>query len=201
MPQQKEPGPGHGKEHGTGHGKGQGTEHGNGSVSGDARDAVDAITGQWNRERPDLDTLPMAVFGRIYRLSRVMGDRMEKEYQRYGIGRGEFDVLATLRRSGQPYTLSPRQLSATLMLTTGGMTGRLDKLEKAGLLERSPDPSDRRGLRVALTERGLAVIDQAVASGLALQHAAVDGLTSDEAELLAGLLRKLMQSAERAEPH
>jgi DNA-binding MarR family transcriptional regulator len=201
MPQHKEPGPGHGKEHGTGHGKGQGTEHGNGSVSGDERDAVDAITGQWNRERPDLDTLPMAVFGRIYRLSRVMGDRMEKEYQRYGIGRGEFDVLATLRRSGQPYTLSPRQLSATLMLTTGGMTGRLDKLEKAGLLERSPDPSDRRGLRVALTERGLAVIDQAVASGLALQHAAVDGLTSDEAELLAGLLRKLMQSAERAEPH
>src|SRR5690348_2512258 len=119
MPQQREPEPGHGTEQG----KAQGKAQENGTVSGDDRDAVDAITSQWNRERPDLDTLPMAVFGRIYRLSRVMGDRMEKEYQRYGIGRGEFDVLATLRRSGQPYTLSPRQLSATLMLTTGGMTG------------------------------------------------------------------------------
>lgn len=155
------------------------------------RDAVDAIVGQWNRERPDLDTLPMAVFGRIYRLSRVMGDRMEKEYQRYGIGRGEFDVLATLRRSGAPYMLSPRQLSGTLMLTTGGMTGRLDKLEKAGLLVRTPDPEDRRGLRVTLTEKGLGVIDQAVGSGLVLQRAAVDGLTPEEAEQLAGLLRRL----------
>jgi DNA-binding MarR family transcriptional regulator len=160
------------------------------------RDAVDAITGQWNRERPDLDTLPMAVFGRIYRLSRIMGDRMEKEYQRYGIGRGEFDVLATLRRSGAPYTLSPRQLSATLMLTTGGMTGRLDKLEKAGLLERSPDPGDRRGLRVTLTDKGLDVIDRAVGSGLALQQAAVGGLAPDEADLLAGLLRRLMAATE-----
>ncbi|WP_069465044.1 MarR family winged helix-turn-helix transcriptional regulator [Actinacidiphila rubida] len=159
-------------------------------------DAVDAITGQWNRERPDLDTLPMAVFGRIYRLSRIMGDRMEKEYQRYGIGRGEFDVLATLRRSGAPYTLSPRQLSATLMLTTGGMTGRLDKLEKAGLLERTPDPGDRRGLRVTLTDKGLGVIDQAVGSGLALQREPVDGLGPQDAEQLAVLLRRLMAATD-----
>jgi len=174
----------------------QPNEPGGEAESAVERDAVDAITGQWNRERPDLDTLPMAVFGRIYRVSRIMGDRMEKEYQRYGIGRGEFDVLATLRRSGAPYTLSPRQLSATLMLTTGGMTGRLDKLEKAGLLERSPDPGDRRGLRVTLTEKGLDVIDRAVGSGLVLQQAAVDGLTPEEAELLAGLLRRLMAATE-----
>lgn len=157
-------------------------------------DAVDAITGQWNIERPDLGTLPMAVFGRIYRISRLMGDRMEKEYQRYGIGRGEFDVLATLRRSGAPYTLSPRQLSATLMLTTGGMTGRLDKLERAGLLERAPDPHDRRGLRVTLTGQGVAVIDQAVGAGLALQRAALDGLAPHQAEQLSDLLRLLLAS-------
>ncbi len=162
----------------------------------DTRDAVDAITAQWNAERPDLDTLPMAVFGRIYRLSRLMGDRMEKEYQRYGIGRGEFDVLSTLRRSGEPYTLSPRQLSATLMLTTGGMTGRLDKLERAGLLERAPDPNDRRALRITLTARGFQVIEEAVGAGLALQKAALAGLDPRQAADLAGLLRLLMSSTE-----
>jgi DNA-binding MarR family transcriptional regulator len=159
-------------------------------------DAVDAITGQWNREHPELDTLPMAVFGRIYRLSRLMGDLTQKEYQRFGIGRGEFDVLATLRRAGEPYTLSPRQLSATLMLTTGGMTGRLDKLEHAGLLARAPDPDDRRGLRVSLTERGLSVIDEAVGAGVALQRSALDGLDQEQAESLAGLLRQLLAATE-----
>ncbi|SFF49456.1 DNA-binding transcriptional regulator, MarR family [Actinacidiphila alni] len=163
-------------------------------------DAVDTITGQWLTERPDLETLPMAVFGRIYRLSRLMGDRMEKAYQRYGIGRGEFDVLATLRRSGAPYTLSPRQLATTMMLTTGGMTGRLDKLERAGLLERAPDPHDRRGLRVTLTERGLTVIDQAVGAGLALQRQALDGLDREQAEQLAGLLRMLLASTAEVDP-
>ncbi len=94
-------------------------------------DAVDLITAQWNRERPDLDTEPMAVFGRIYRLARAMGDRIEQVYGQFGIGRGEFDVLATLRRSGEPFSLSPTALADSLMLTTGGMTGRLDKLQKA----------------------------------------------------------------------
>lgn len=102
------------------------------------RDPVDAIIDQWAVVRPDLDTAAMEVFGRIYRLARSMGDRTEKAYARFGIARGEFDVLATLRRAGEPYTLSPRQLSSTLMLTTGGMTGRLDKLEQTGLLRRSP---------------------------------------------------------------
>lgn len=154
------------------------------------RDAVDAITEQWAAVRPDLDTLPMAVYGRIYRIARAMGDRIEKEYARFGISRGEFDVLATLRRSGEPYTLSPRQLSATLMLTTGGMTGRLDKLEKAGLLTRNPDPNDRRGLRVTLTERGLELVDQAVTAGLAVQHE-VFGSALDEAQ--AGQLSELLR--------
>lgn len=161
------------------------------------KDPVDAIIEQWAQERPDLDTAAMEVFGRIQRLSRAMGDRMEKAYAKYGISRGEFDVLATLRRSGAPYALSPRQLSATLMLTTGGMTGRLDKLEQAGLLRRSPDPHDRRGLQVTLTEQGLHLADEAVGAGLALQTEALSALDGDRAEQLADLLRELLLATER----
>ncbi|MFJ8465240.1 MarR family winged helix-turn-helix transcriptional regulator [Streptomyces swartbergensis] len=160
------------------------------------KDPVDAIIDQWATVRPDLDTAAMEVFGRIYRLSRAMGERTEKAYARFGIGRGEFDVLATLRRAGEPYTLSPRQLSATLMLTTGGMTGRLDKLERAGLLRRSPDPHDRRGLKVTLTERGLELIDEAVGAGLAVQTEALSGLDTEQAGQLAELLRELLRTTE-----
>ncbi|MFI1281462.1 MarR family winged helix-turn-helix transcriptional regulator [Streptomyces sp. NPDC020858] len=156
------------------------------------KDAVDAITAQWFAVRPDLDTAPMAVFGRIYRIAKAMGDAVEERYARFGISRGEFDVVATLRRSGDPYTLSPRQLSATLMLTTGGMTGRLDKLEKAGLLCRKPDPHDRRGLQVTITDRGLALVDEAVSAGLEVQRAALTGFTGEEVDALTGLLRKLL---------
>ncbi|MEU6867875.1 MarR family transcriptional regulator [Streptomyces sp. NPDC046876] len=156
------------------------------------KDAVDAIVDQWAAVRPDLDTAPMELFGRIYRIAKAMGDAMEKAYARYGISRGEFDVVATLRRSGEPYTLSPRQLSATLMLTTGGMTGRLDKLEKAGLLCRKPDPHDRRGLQVTITDRGLALIDEAVTAGLEVQRAALTGLSQEEVAVLSRLLRKLL---------
>ncbi|MEV2200906.1 MarR family transcriptional regulator [Streptomyces fradiae] len=158
-------------------------------------DPVDAITGQWAAVRPDLDTVPMAVFGRITRLTLTMAERMDRAYAPFGISRGEFDVLATLRRAGEPYTLSPRQLSATLMLTTGGMTGRLDKLERAGLLSRNPDPHDRRALRVTLSDRGLELVDEAVAAGLAVQREALwAALDEDEAEQLAGLLRRLLNA-------
>ncbi|WP_055695596.1 MarR family winged helix-turn-helix transcriptional regulator [Streptomyces prasinopilosus] len=160
------------------------------------KDPVDAITEQWARERPDLDTAAMEVFGRVSRLARTMGDRIEKAYAKYGISRGEFDVLATLRRSGAPYTLPPRRLSATLMLTTGGMTGRLDKLEQAGLLRRSPDPHDRRGLQVTLTEQGLRLADEAVGAGLALQTQALSALDEERVEQLADLLRELLLATE-----
>ncbi|MFF4130834.1 MarR family winged helix-turn-helix transcriptional regulator [Streptomyces mirabilis] len=156
------------------------------------QDPVDAIIEQWATVRPDLDTAAMEVFGRVFRLARTMGDRMEKAYAPYGISRGEFDVLATLRRSDAPYTLSPRQLSATLMLTTGGMTGRLDKLERAGLLRRSPDPHDRRGLQVTLTDKGLRLIDEAVGAGLAVQTEALAHLDEERAGQLAALLRELL---------
>ncbi|NYV79037.1 MarR family winged helix-turn-helix transcriptional regulator, partial [Streptomyces sp. UH6] len=154
------------------------------------RDDVDAIIEQWARERPDLETPAMEVFGRIYRLARGMGERTEKEYAAFGVSRGEFDVLATLRRAGEPYTLSPRELSGTLMLTTGGMTGRLDKLERAGLLTRSPDPTDRRALRVSLTEHGLSVVNEAVTAGLAAQaRVLTEALDERRTAELAGLLR------------
>ena len=156
------------------------------------QDPVDAIIEQWASVRPDLDTAAMEVFGRVFRLARTMGDRMERAYAPHGISRGEFDVLATLRRSDAPYTLSPRQLSATLMLTTGGMTGRLDKLERAGLLRRSPDPHDRRGLQVTLTDKGLRLIDEAVAAGLAVQTEALSHLDEERARQLADLLRELL---------
>ena len=161
-------------------------------------DPVDAIIDQWAAVRPDLDTAAMEVFGRVFRLSRAMGDRMEKTYARLGISRGEFDVLATLRRSGEPYALSPRQLSATLMLTTGGMTGRLDKLERAGLLRRSPDPHDRRALQVTLTDKGLALVDEAVGAGLAVQTEALSSLDEEQAGQLADLLRQLLAGTGQA---
>lgn len=159
------------------------------------RDPVDAIIDQWAVARPDLDTTAMEVFGRVFRLSRALGDRMEKAYTRFGISRGEFDVLATLRRSGEPHTLSPRQLSATLMLTTGGMTGRLDKLERASLLRRSPDPHDRRALQVTLTDEGLRLVDEALVAGLAVQTEALAHLNDEQVGQLADLLRLLVVGA------
>jgi DNA-binding MarR family transcriptional regulator len=129
-----------------------------------------------------------------------MGDRMEKAYGRFGLGRSDFDVLAALRRSGAPYTLSPRLLSSTLMLTTGGMTGRLDKLERTGLVRRSPDPHDRRGLQVTLTDEGLRLIDEAVGAGLAVQTEALGALDPQQAGHLADLLRRLLAGTVGAGP-
>ena len=158
---------------------------------------MDAIIEQWAAQRPDLQTEPMEIFGRIYRIAALGGARAEQAYARFGITRGEFDVLATLRRSGEPYALSPSQLSSTLMLTTGGMTGRLDKLERADLVQRVPDPADRRALRVRLTEHGRQVIDEAVAAGLAAQHDALQGVPEEQRAQLAHLLRALLASIDR----
>lgn len=160
--------------------------------AGAESDAVDRIAAQWHRERPDLDTEPMAVFGRIYRLSRAMGDRVERVYARFGIGRGEFDVLAALRRSGEPFSLSPTTLAESLMLTTGGMTGRLDKLQKAGLLARCPDPNDRRALKACLTEQGRELVDEAVAAGLEEQRQVLGRLPAEDRSALADQLRALL---------
>lgn len=161
-------------------------------------DAVDRIVEQWAVVRPELDTIPMAVIGRIYRIAHALGEQMERAYAEFGISRGEFDVLATLRRSGEPYVLSPRELSSTLMITTGGITGRLDKLERAGLLRRSPDPTDRRGIRVTLSDEGMRIVDDAVEAGLAVQRSALESaLTKTQTKQLDQLLRLMMGATER----
>lgn len=158
-----------------------------------APDDVDRIVEQWGRERPDLDTTAMAVFGRIFRLARLAGDAVEHVYAGYGIGRPEFDVLATLRRAGAPYQLSPGALAASMMLSTGGTTARLDRLEKAGLVRRSPAPNDRRSVLVQLTAAGQRIIDQAVGAGLAEQQRLLGHLSATRQKQLDALLREALR--------
>jgi DNA-binding MarR family transcriptional regulator len=155
-------------------------------------DGVDRIIEQWGRERPDLDTTAMAIFGRVFRLARLAGDEMERAYAEHGIGRPEFDVLATLRRAGEPCQLSPGALAASMMLSTGGTTARLDRLEKAGLVQRSPDPQDRRGVLVRLTPRGRQVVDAAVGAGLERQQRLLAHLPAARQKQLGDLLRDVL---------
>ena len=154
-------------------------------------DGVDAILGQWRRERPDLDTSPMGVIGRISRLCREIERRLEPVYAASGLEPGWYDVLATLRRAGPPYRLRPTDFAAALMLTSSGTTKRLDRLEAAGHVTREPDPSDRRGVLIALTPQGRSLIDKAADKHLANERHILSGLTAAEQRQLAGLLRKL----------
>ncbi|HET7460635.1 MAG TPA: MarR family transcriptional regulator [Longimicrobium sp.] len=160
------------------------------------KDRVDAILEQWRRERPELDTSTMGVIGRVNRLAALFGQSHIQVFARFGIDRGEFDVLATLRRSGAPYQLSPTQLFRSLMMSSGGMTSRLDRLERAGLVRRVPDPNDRRSVRVELTAHGLATVDQAVEAHVENQHRLLAGLTEFDRERLASLMRGLLLSLE-----
>jgi DNA-binding MarR family transcriptional regulator len=160
-------------------------------------DDVDRIVAQWAIERPELQTEAMAILGRIYRIARNVGDRQEVAYGEFGINRGEFDVLATLRRTGEPYQLSPKALCAHMMLTSGGMTGRLDRLERAGLIARSPDPVDRRGLVITLTDHGRALVDEAVGAGLDAQREVVERLPARSRQQLGNLLRELLAASEQ----
>ncbi len=161
-------------------------------------DGVDRILEQWRRERPDLDTEAMGVFGRLFRLARAGGDATAAAYARSDLTRGDFDVLATLRRAGPERSLSPGGLSATLMLTSGGMTQRLDRLERAGLVRRSPDPADRRALRVSLTERGVEVVDRAVADGLEAERQLLADIPPQRRREIDAVLRELLAAVDRA---
>jgi DNA-binding MarR family transcriptional regulator len=148
---------------------------------------------QWRKERPDLDSLPMAILGRLAEAALLVArDRLEPMFAQFGLQAGEFDVLATLRRSGAPYTLTPTALYEATMISSGGMTNRIDRLEKAGLVERRPHPSDRRGALVALTEKGGALIDKAVGAHVANERAILDLLTRTERAALDRLLAKLI---------
>jgi DNA-binding MarR family transcriptional regulator len=148
---------------------------------------------QWRKERPDLDVSPMAVLGRLSEAATLVArDRLAPLFARYGLQHGEFDVLATLRRSGAPFSLTPTALYETTMVTSGAMTNRLDRLEKAGLIRRVPHPSDRRGLMVQLTEEGRELIDRAVEAHVENEHRILSSLDTEERERLAALLEKLI---------
>ncbi|MCZ4321874.1 MarR family winged helix-turn-helix transcriptional regulator [Pseudomonas anguilliseptica] len=125
-------------------------------------DAVDLILQQWAQERPDLDVSPMGVIGRIGRCSALLRRELLPVFERFGLSAWEFDVLATLRRSGAPYCLAPTALFSALMITSGTMTRQLQQLEAAGRISRIPNPSDARSLLVQLTPAGLELIDLAV---------------------------------------
>jgi DNA-binding MarR family transcriptional regulator len=154
-------------------------------------DAVDAIIEQWRRERPDLDSSPIGVVGRLSRVSRAVEARLEPVYRAHGLEPGWHDVLATLRRQGPPFQMRPTDLTSTMMLTSSGTTKRLDKLEAAALIARAPDPKDRRGTLIALTEKGLALIDAVTPDHLANEAELLSALTASEQAQLADLLRKL----------
>jgi DNA-binding MarR family transcriptional regulator len=140
-----------------------------------------------------LRTLPMTIFGRLNEAAeRVMREHMNPLFAKAGLQAGEFDVLATLRRLGEPYTLSPTQLYEAAMISSGGMTDRLDRLERAGLVVRRPDPKDRRGKLIVLTEPGKRLIDEAISRHVANEERLLLSLTQAEQETLSALLGKLI---------
>lgn len=155
-------------------------------------DRVDDILAQWNRERPDLDVGPMGLIGRLRRISHHLTREMEKTFARHGLNDATFDVLATLRRSGPPYSLSPGDLLATMMITSGTMTNRVDQLEKVGLVERAQNPEDGRGVIISLTDEGFAVIDAAVTDHVATQLRLTSTLSPKDTAALNRLLSKYL---------
>lgn len=159
-------------------------------------DAVDKILAQWNRERPDLDVGPMGLLGRLGRLRSHVARETDAEFAKYGLNSSSFDVLATLRRSGAPYRLSPSELMETMMITSGTMTNRIDQLEKAGLVERLDNPDDRRGVIIGLTEEGLKRVEAAVTDHVANQHRLLESLETKDRQALDALLRKLLAAFE-----
>ena len=156
------------------------------------RDRIDELVGQWEAERPDLDLATMASVGRVLHVAQRWLAAIEEGAREYGVDRGQGDVLFTLRRSGPPYRLSPSKLAASTLVSTGTMTNRLDRLEKLGLVERLPNPEDRRGMDVALTKKGIAVVDDAVTRHVAREQEMLAALSPREREQLDRLFRKLL---------
>jgi DNA-binding MarR family transcriptional regulator len=159
-------------------------------------DEVDEVVAAWKRERPDLDLSAIAVAGRLGRLALRFGPAQDRTLAKFGLQNGGFDVLATLRRSGEPYRLTPSVLSDQLMLSRAGMTSRLDKLEEAGLVARSLDPEDRRSFHVELTAAGLAVVDEAMTEHTANVTRLLSVVTPTELAALGDTLRKLLRQLE-----
>ncbi|MCY3632770.1 MAG: MarR family transcriptional regulator [bacterium] len=157
-------------------------------------DRVDSILKQWASERPDLDASPIGIFGRISRIDRLFEQSMAEFLRPYGLTLGLFDVLAALRRSGEPFEVKPSDLAAMTMLTSGGMTGRLDQLEKLNLVRRVPDPDDRRVMLARLSPEGRDLIDRLMGEHLERERTRLEWLHDGESEDFAGYLRKLEAS-------
>ena len=159
-------------------------------------DHVDKIIKSWHQERPDLNVDAMEVIGRIKQVSQYFVREMDKTFSIHGLNGASFDVLATLRRSGEPYGLSPSDLMASTMVTSGTMTNRIDQLVKAGLVERTPNPADARGFIVSLTAEGFELIDHVLNDHVKTQNELTDLLTKAEKRSLSSILRKILYSTE-----
>lgn len=163
-------------------------------------DRVDEIIAQWARERPDLPAAPMELVGRIGRAERALAPLITESHRRFGLNREGFDVLATLRRAGAPYRLSPTELYHWLMLSSGAMTNRIDRLEADGFVERTPDPQDRRGILVGLTTKGKRLIDDAMTDHVSNEERLLAHLSEADVNALNKILRKLLLGVEGV-PH
>ncbi|UWQ80039.1 MarR family transcriptional regulator [Leisingera sp. S132] len=162
-------------------------------------DHVDFITQQWEQERPDLDVTAMGVIGRVARLYLAYQREMHKTFAAFGLNAAKFDVLATLRRSGAPYTLSPGDLLKATMVASGTMTNRIDRLEADGLVKREVNPEDSRSFLVGLTEEGFALIDRAVTTHVQTQAKLLEGMSTQDVEAFTVLLGRALAAAESAE--
>lgn len=161
-------------------------------------DHIDSIVVQWRRERPDMDTSALALLGRLLRAAQLADSELAKGIAGHGLQPGWFDLLAALRRAGPPYALNPTELMETTMLSSGGITKRLDRLVEAGLVERRPDPDDRRGTRVRLTRKGRATIDRALETHVGNEKRLLAGLSGAEQRTLDHLLRRLLNRLDSA---
>jgi DNA-binding MarR family transcriptional regulator len=159
-------------------------------------DHVERVRAQWARERPDLDTEPIAVIARLGRAAHYIDQGHAEFFGRHGLSRADWDVLASLRREGPPYRLSPTALYRALMRTSGAMSQRLARLEREGLIERTLDPADRRGIVVSLTEKGRKLVERIAADHLANERKLLAHLSKKEQQTLATLLRKLLVAYE-----
>lgn len=155
------------------------------------RDAVDRIIEQWKNEGIDADLTPMETLGRITRLSALITRKLEENFAAYGLNRGEFDVLAALRRSGEPYTLSPTDLFDTLMVTSGTMTNRLINLEKRNLIGRVKSDTDKRSTLVRLTGEGKELVEKCLVAHMKTEAEMVSSLDAKTMEKLNAILKKL----------
>ena len=157
-------------------------------------DHVGRIMAQWRTERPDLDVSPQGVIGRLHRIGARLTEELVAEYSRFGLSEGDFDVLATLRRSGAPYELTPGELVASTMVTSGAISKRVDRLVEQGLATRRVGEHDARGRVIGLTPKGRELIDQAFTAHMANEHRLLAGLSDLERTRLAGLLETLGRS-------